>query len=104
VDGKYAGFILINKDFKIIDDPEGHTVAEFFVMRKYRQRGIGAFAVRAILEVYPGSWEISQVMANPAAVGFWNKVVEEYTGGEFEKKYRDQNGLKKQILLFNNEV
>ena len=46
VNGKYAGFVLINKQFKIINDPSGHVISEFFVMRRYRRKGVGSIAAK----------------------------------------------------------
>jgi len=97
---KFVGFVLLNRHFELLQDPSGYAVAEFFVLRKYRRKGIGMQAAKAIFDLYPGAWEVSQMMANMAAVEFWLKVVDEYTNGVFSRKYLEQNGMKQQVLLF----
>ena len=103
VEGKYAGFVLVNNSFKIMDDPDGHTIAEFFVMRRYRLQGIGAQVAKTVFELHPGPWEVSQILKNPDAIAFWEKVIEQYTGGQFSKHYLETNGMKKQVLIFENQ-
>ena len=100
VDGKYAGFVLVNKDFMMLKDLTGHSMAEFFVMRRYRRKGIGKYAAKAIFQLHPGPWEISLVMLNEASLIFWDEVVNEYTDGNFSKEYAVKNGRNKQILIF----
>lgn len=102
IDGKYVGFILLNKAFKRLQDPTGFAVAEFFVMRAYRRQGVGEFAAREIFNLYPGSWEVSQVMINPVAVSFWNRVVDAYTNGNFTKTVLAGDTYDKQVLIFKN--
>ncbi|MEL7120482.1 MAG: GNAT family N-acetyltransferase [Bacteroidota bacterium] len=102
VDGKYAGFVLVNKVFRIIDDPAGHAIAEFFVMRKYRLQGVGALVAKVVFELHPGPWEASQILKNTGAIAFWEKVIDQYTKGQFSKHYLETNGLKNQVLIFKN--
>ena len=101
VDGKYAGFILINKDFLVLDDPAGHCVAEFFIMRKYRRRGIGLSAAKSVFAMHPGQWEISLVLTNQPSLKFWHKAVDEYTNGKYATEYKEKKDRQKQILLFS---
>jgi predicted acetyltransferase len=46
-------------------------MAEFFVARKYRRCGVATEAVRQILALYPGHWEIAAAERNAAARAFW---------------------------------
>jgi predicted acetyltransferase len=50
-------------------------MAEFFVARKHRRHGVGAEAVRQILALYPGRWEVAVVARNPNAQAFWPWVI-----------------------------
>ena len=52
-----------------------HNMAEFFVARKHRRRGVGTEAVRQILARYPGFWEIAVVERNFAARAFWPRAI-----------------------------
>lgn len=47
VDGKLAGFVMVNDYLEIAFDTN-YTLSEFFVMYKYRRKGIGKYAVKYI--------------------------------------------------------
>lgn len=84
VDGKYAAFALVNQAVRI--GTEGCWMDQFFVLRKYRRRGVGERLARAALAGLPGRWEVGQMPQNGAAQAFWRKVIGEFTGG----RYREQ--------------
>src|SRR5258708_10327349 len=68
VDGALAGLALVFTG-------EPHDIAEFFVMRKYRGRGVGAQAAASLFDQFPGRWTVRQQLANPAATAFWRKAI-----------------------------
>lgn len=68
VGGAWAGLALV-----YTGDP--HDIAEFFVMRKYRRRGIGAEAAAQLFERFPGCWTVRQLLSNPAATVFWRTAI-----------------------------
>jgi predicted acetyltransferase len=82
VGGALAGFALIH-DRAEMAGPGTHEISEFFVLRKYRRRGVGARVATALFDMAPGPWEISQLASNLPAQAFWRAVVERYTGGAF---------------------
>jgi len=102
VDKKLAGFILVNKN----GDNNFHTdysIAEFFVMYKYKRLGVGSYSVNYIFDKFRGKWQITYAQINKPASAFWNKTVNAYSKGKYEKienfkKYDD--GLKRDILIF----
>jgi predicted acetyltransferase len=65
------------------------SMAEFFIARPFRRRGIGAQAVRLILDRFTGRWLISELLRNDAAVHFWRRVVAAYTGGAYQEAIVD---------------
>jgi [ribosomal protein S5]-alanine N-acetyltransferase len=71
-------------------------MAEFFITRSRRRRGIGATAVQLILSRFAGRWEITEYLRNDAAVGFWRKVVATYTRGSYQE--RIVNGEVRQVF------
>jgi len=83
VDGKLAGLVLVRSCCEYNDLPEPHCIAEFFVMKKYRKKGVGKHAARTIFDRFPGGWEISIWSNNHAAQHFWKSVVDEYAEGEY---------------------
>jgi predicted acetyltransferase len=71
-------------------------MAEFFVARSFRRRGIGRLAVELILNRFAGRWEITEYLRNPVAVSFWRRVVANYTQGKFQE--RVTNGEVRQVF------
>jgi predicted acetyltransferase len=70
VKDRLAGFALINTRSRHSGRVD-HNMAEFFVARKHRRRGVAAEAVRQILALYSGHWEIAVAARNVAARAFW---------------------------------
>ena len=64
-------------------------MAEFFVMRRYRRKGVGAAAATAAFDRFKGPWEIRQRRENVAATAFWRRVIGGYTGGKFDEVHWD---------------
>jgi predicted acetyltransferase len=74
VDRRWAGLALVRSG-----DPEvqgaDHDMAEFFVLRKYRMRGVGRAAAYALFDRFPGRWQIRELDANTEAQQFWRRVI-----------------------------
>jgi predicted acetyltransferase len=74
MDGHLAGFALINRLSRTglaVD----HNMAEFFVVRKHRRRGVGRAAAAEIFSRYRGRWELAMARRNVAALAFWREVI-----------------------------
>jgi predicted acetyltransferase len=71
---RLAGFILINTRSHRGGSVE-HNMAEFFVARKHRRRGVATEALRQILARYPGRWEVAVAERNAAAMAFWPHAI-----------------------------
>ncbi len=85
VAGKLSGFVLV----RAIDSPEHqptHSIAEFFVLRKYRRQGIGRVVAHRIFDMFSGKWSVHEIEENQLGKAFWHKVISEYTNGEFEEE------------------
>lgn len=65
------------------------SMAEFFIARSWRRRGIGAQAVRLILDRFAGRWLITELLRNDSAVRFWRQVVGAYTGARYQEAVVD---------------
>jgi predicted acetyltransferase len=85
VDGQLAGFVLKNRYSNLgLDDTE-HSIAEFFVMRKWRRTGVGRRAAFEVFDRFRGRWEVAQRRSNKDAQAFWRSVIEDYTSGDYEE-------------------
>jgi predicted acetyltransferase len=83
VDGKYAGFALVDSSVKIGES--GQWMDQFFVMKKYRASGVGKTLAKQVFAALPGKWEVGQMANNMAAQAFWRTVIEQETGGHFSE-------------------
>lgn len=84
VDGKLAGLVLVRSCSEYSSLSDAHNIAEFFVMKKYRHKGVGKVAAMKIFDMFKGGWEISQWANNLPAQNFWKKTINEYSNGKYE--------------------
>ncbi|MFD0638842.1 hypothetical protein ACFQ9X_52010 [Catenulispora yoronensis] len=57
-------------------DEGAWNLAEFFIVRGYRGKGVAAQAVRMVLARHPGRWTLSWLVANTPAARFWPRLVD----------------------------
>ena len=100
VDGKLAGFILVNEYCYVSKRAGTKSIAEFFVMRKYRRKGIGKIAAIQVFDKFPGKWEVIQHGENEPSKVFWEKVIDEYTGGNYRQEKVKAEEWDGRALLF----
>ncbi|RJP21653.1 MAG: GNAT family N-acetyltransferase [Candidatus Abyssobacteria bacterium SURF_5] len=98
---RIAGFALVNTITYAYKRGEANSVAEFFVMRKYRRRGIGREAARRLFNAFPGKWEVRQTTSNVAGQLFWRSVIAEYAGGKFEETFINNKFWRGPAQLFD---
>ena len=60
VDGKLAGFALVNDYPEIPEEKPDFCLSEFFILPKYRRQGVGREAVRRILDAQHKVLALSQ--------------------------------------------
>ena len=84
---KYVGFVLVK--FTQSEHRSYFSIAEFFILKKYRLGGIGKSVAFQIFDLHKGQWEVFQRNANKPAQIFWNKVIREYTKGKFKERSED---------------
>lgn len=89
VDDRLAGFALIRQVHSSENSSKINYVSEFFVMKKYRGKGIGKTAAVKIFDMFLGEWKVSEIETNKPAQVFWRKVILEYTKGNFEEIRED---------------
>jgi len=71
VGGEIAGFALVR-----LDAGEGrHEIAEFFIVNRWRRRGIGLSFARQLLTRFPGPWRLHELANNQGAIAFWRRVL-----------------------------
>ncbi|HEV7344702.1 MAG TPA: GNAT family N-acetyltransferase [Devosia sp.] len=70
-----AGFALVIDDCPLTGRKPCWFMAEFFILKAYRRRGLGKAALQAILARHPGDWHIGVPLANQPAQVFWSSAL-----------------------------
>jgi predicted acetyltransferase len=81
-DGSPVGFAFVSR---LQSGP--YLMAEFFVVRGDRRRGVARAAVDALFALHPGTWEVPFQELNAAAARFWRAVAVQ-AGGEAVREER----------------
>ncbi|MBU0510530.1 MAG: GNAT family N-acetyltransferase [Chloroflexi bacterium] len=102
VDEKLAGFVLINDYCYVLKDIGAKSIAEFFVMRKYRRKGVGRAVAFQVFDKFPGKWEVIQHEDNKPSKHFWEELIGEYTTKNFKIEEVETELWKGQALVFDN--
>ncbi len=100
--GQYAGFALVNDD--VCKAGNERWMAQFFVLRRWRRRGLASHAAHAIFDALPGKWEVGQIAANLPAQAFWRKLINDYTRGAYTELEGDQEAWDGPLQCFDNRA
>lgn len=75
VDGEIVGFALVVSHCPITGTSPCWFMAEFFVMRPYRRKSIGAAAFAKIKARHPGKWHVATGTGNRQGEAFWSNAI-----------------------------
>lgn len=78
---KLLGFVMINSYMQKCDN--GHTIAEFMVIPKYRRNKIGKRVAFKVFDMFKGNWEVQPSYQSEKAHLFWEKTISEYTTNNY---------------------
>jgi predicted acetyltransferase len=104
VDGKLAGFALVQRRSQLSGDERVHDMSEFFVMRHYRRHGVGDHAAVWLFDHFRGPWEVREKPENHGATVFWRRIIARYTGGAFEDLVLDEERWHGPVQRFDSSV
>ena len=79
-DGRLAGFAFVRRGSELSGNDAVWDMAEFFIVRGCRKRGIGTQVAHELWRRLPGRWEIRVMQANVAGQHFWTKAISSFTG------------------------
>lgn len=102
--GRIAGFAIVDERSRLTGDREVADMAEFFVLRKYRRRGVGAAAAARAFARFPRRWEVRQTAANVVATAFWRRAIAAYTGGAFRETRFDDARWRGPVQTFDGRA
>jgi predicted acetyltransferase len=92
MDGSLAGLVLVKRGAGISGVEVVWDMAEFFVVRGCRRRGVGTQAALEVCGRFPGAWEVRVMQKNDAARLFWAKAVSLFTGEQSHPVAFEQGG------------
>lgn len=79
IEGKLAGFALVTQGRGMSEDSEVWDMVDFFILRRYRHRGVGAELAEKIWRLHPGKWQIRVRWNNLPALKFWESAIAKFT-------------------------
>jgi predicted acetyltransferase len=92
VDGKLAGLVLVKRGSEISGTKSVWDMAEFFVVRLYRRRGIGTEIAHEVWRRFPGLWEVRAMRSNRPACHFWEGAISAFTGKAIQSVRVEKGG------------
>jgi len=103
VDQNLAGFVLVSSETILMENESGKSIKEFFIVRRYRKRGVGKAVARRVFSFYPGRWEVRVIRTNQPAEFFWEATIKEYTGGNYKKDKQDDEVWRGSVFSFASQ-
>jgi len=96
VDGKLAGLVLIFFNGEMWD------MAEFFVLRAFRRRGIGTQLAHQIWRRFPGPWQVRVMQTNVQAQQFWTAAIALFVGEAIRPVSTEMDGTGWAVFSFDS--
>ena len=73
---------------------DGHSIAEFMIIPKYRRLKIGKMVAIELFNMHKGIWKVKPSYGSERAFLFWKNVIDEYT--------KNNNTLDDGIFVFQS--
>lgn len=99
-----AGFAIIDK--KGSDSSIDFNVAQFFIIRKFKNKGIGRYVAHELFDRFKGIWEVMVIPENLGAYRFWKKIINAYSDEvqEYNRNVAHLDNALKKIFRFSSRV
>jgi ribosomal-protein-alanine N-acetyltransferase len=94
-ENELAGFVIIDK--KGSDASIDFNVAQFFILRKFKNKGLGRYVACQCFDKFRGTWEVMVIPGNEGAYRFWQSIIKKYTAENFTEYTRE-------VAHFNNSI
>jgi predicted acetyltransferase len=92
VDGKLAGLVLVKRGSEVSGNETVWDMAEFFVLRGYRRRGVGTKVAHQVWRRFGGLWEVRVMESNSPACDFWAHAISILTGQAIQPVRVERDG------------
>lgn len=104
VDAKLAGFALVKRGSDFSGKTEVWDMADFFVVRGVRGKGVGYSVAKTIWQQFPGLWEVRVITTNVPAQRFWTKAISRFLGKAIEPELLTKGEATRYLFLFESEA
>jgi RimJ/RimL family protein N-acetyltransferase/predicted acetyltransferase len=98
-----VGFVIVDK--KGSSAEIDFNMAQFFILRKFKGKGVGRDVAEKCFDKFRGVWEVMVIPGNEGAYRFWRATIKKYTNNIFTEYTRDVAHLdnsNKNIFRFNS--
>lgn len=99
-----VGFVIVDK--KGSEETIDFNMAQFFILRKFKNKGIGEYVAHRCFDQFKGTWEVMVIPGNEGAYRFWRKIITKYIHHNFIEYTREiphfENSVKN-IFRFNSK-
>ena len=92
VEGGLAGLVLVKRGSEVSGNEAVWDMAELFVLRGYRRRGIGTQIAHEVWRRFPGPWEVRVMESNVPAHDFWAHAISIHTGDAIQAIRVEKDG------------
>jgi predicted acetyltransferase len=93
-----AGFSLLRK---YPADKELYDIGQFFVLRKFKRKGVGGKAFELSVSKYPGKWLTRVLLDNTGALKFWLSAIAQITNDNFSQAIEQDEDLNMHFIRYN---
>jgi predicted acetyltransferase len=101
-DGKLAGLALVKKSSELCDSEAAWDMAEFFILRGFRRRGIGTLAAHQVWRRFPGPWEVRVMQRNALAQQFWAEAISTFAAEVSHPRCIEKDGEAWDLFSFHS--
>ncbi len=102
MDGDLAGFVLVRKTAAIDGETAVWDMAEFFVLRGLRRRGMGTELAQAVWALFPGAWQVRVMQSNQRAQLFWARAIAKQVGAPIQPALIEKDGTLWSVFSFES--
>jgi predicted acetyltransferase len=103
VDGSLAGLALVKRGSEVSNRKTVWDVAEFFIVRAYRRKGIGMKVAHDMWKRFPGPWEVRVMQSNRTALNLWERATTTFNnGGAIEPASIDNDDERWYVFAFQS--
>ena len=102
VEGRIAGFALIQGCSIITGQSDVWDMEDFFILAKYRRRGVGLRVANDLMRQFRGQWEIRVLKGNSAALNFWRRAIARLCRKEIKSKPTLVGGREFEVFRFES--